>query len=127
MEELPNVTLEKVGAKSVPIASTGGDKTMFMVFLASRMVVDGQGNIVHVTKEPPLLLFKGAPDGKISKEIATAAEQSPHACDALTTDNGWMNGPTFLGWCKKRLAFVKKGILIVDLLQLTVIQKYWLG
>jgi len=55
-EEVPNVTLEKVGAKSVPLSTTGKEKTMFTVFLASQVIVNAQGDVMKTTKEKPPLL-----------------------------------------------------------------------
>ena len=40
-------------------------------------------------KEVPVILFKGAHDGKISKEIAAAAGAMAQTC---TTANGWQTG-----------------------------------
>ena len=44
-------------------------------------------------KEPPLLLFRGASSGKIAKEVAAAVGDQ---AEAVTTENGWMNGNTML-------------------------------
>ncbi|EPS72038.1 hypothetical protein M569_02720 [Genlisea aurea] len=115
MEEIGGTTLETQGTKHVHIASGGGDKTMFTTFLASRLVVDGNGDVVSIKKEAPLILFKGAEKGKIQKEIAKAAQESEFQCTVATTANGWQTGETFLAWLKDHIRAKKKTLLVVDL------------
>ena len=132
MEELPGLTMEVAGAKDVQVQTTGGEKTMFTVFLASRMVVDEAGKILkvcsvldgensraiaccQVSKEPPLIIFKGAEKGRITAEIQKAKAESDHACAVATTQNGWQTGDLFLQWVKQTVKFSKKVLLVVDL------------
>jgi hypothetical protein len=115
MEEIGGTTLETQGTKHVHIASSGGEKTLFTIFLASRLSIDGNGNIQAIKKEPPLILFKGAEKGKIQKEIAKAAQDAEFQCSVATTPNGWQTGETFLTWLKDHIRAKKKTLLIVDL------------
>ncbi len=115
MEEIGGTTLETQGTKHVHIASSGGEKTLFTIFLASRLSIDGNGNIQAIKKEPPLILFKGAEKGKIQKEIAKAVQDAEFQCSVATTPNGWQTGETFLTWLKDHIRAKKKTLLIVDL------------
>jgi hypothetical protein len=86
---------------------------MFTVFLASRLVANAKGEVVQVKKEKPVLLFKGAKEGKISKEISQASTE--FGCTAHTSDNGWMNADLFLDWCKAVPGKVDNALLVMDL------------
>ena len=73
-EELPSVTMAPRGSQKVPIASSGQEKTIFTVFLHSSLGVDDWGNPKPVRKEPPVIIFKGAAEGPVSRSIAQAAD-----------------------------------------------------
>ena len=72
-EELPNVTMTPRGSRKVLVRSGGHEKTLFTVYLHGSMKLDEWGNVVSVKKEKPVILFKGATDGPVSRAIATAA------------------------------------------------------
>ena len=106
-EELPNTTLAHKGSKKVALRTTNMEKSMFTAWLSCAIIVDNDGTIVDIIKDPVVTMFAGVPGAKIAKEVATDG--------GIVTKNGWQTGDTFLAWVRKRLADVKDCILIVDL------------
>jgi hypothetical protein len=72
-EDLPNATMAPIGSKKVLIRTTGNEKNMFTVFLHSTLKVDDLGRAIRVEKGLPVILFKGAESGPVSRSIAEAA------------------------------------------------------
>ena len=101
-------------------------KTMFTVYLHSSIRLDNWGNLLSVHKERPVILFKGAEAGPVSRAIARAAGTDAgikSLVDGVSffffptvtfvTPNGWMNGEVFL---KTMQEFVikKQTLIVVD-------------
>jgi len=72
-EELPNVTMAEKGSQKVQVRTSGQEKNMFTVFLHSSMRLDDWGNLLSVQKEKPVIIFKGAEDGPVARQVAEAA------------------------------------------------------
>jgi hypothetical protein len=58
-EEIAPRTLAVRGSKKVPIRTTGGERSMYTVFLASQVQLDNNGQVVITKKYPPQVIFKG--------------------------------------------------------------------
>jgi hypothetical protein len=72
-EEVTPVTMNQRGAKKVTVRTTGQEKTMFTVYLSSMVQLDGNGVVMKCVKCKPLVIFKGATDGPVSRSVAAAA------------------------------------------------------
>ena len=74
---ISNTTLEKRGAHTVNLKSTGHEKSKITVCLTA--AADG-------TKKKPFIVFKGA-----KREVKKLNEEFKTRCVVASSDNGWMN------------------------------------
>ena len=88
-----NMTVDKLGAKTVMIKTTGHEKTRFTVVLAC--MADG-------TKLPPMVIFKRKTMPK---------EKLPKGVFVHVDEKGWMNEEGMLLWIKKIWAARPGGLL----------------
>ena len=86
---ITNTTVEKTGAKEVPLKSTGNEKVSVSVRLTGK--ADG-------TKCKPFIVFAGA-----KRESKTLHEEFKRKCSIATSVNGWMNELVTLRWCNEIL------------------------
>ena len=83
VDPIQDATVETVGAKSVPIFSTGYHKAKFTVMLSAK---------ANGSKLKPFIALKGK---RLPKELSNFND-----ADIVMTSNGWMNEDTTLTWIK---------------------------
>ena len=98
----PNRTVSSKGEKSIPISTTGNEKTAFTVVLSCA---------ANGTKFPPMVIFK-------RKTIPK--ENFPKGIEVRANEKGWMNEEEMTGWLnsvfrkRKGMFFKPKALLIMD-------------
>ena len=88
-----NTTVEKTGAKSVVMKTTGHEKVMVSVCLSAK--ADG-------TK--PMIVFRGA-----KRESKSLDEEFKHRCVVASSVNAWLNEELTLEWVKRVLGSLSFG------------------
>ena len=66
-EELQNTTLAPKGSKKVALCTSNMEKSMFIAWLSCTIIVNNDGTIVDIDKDPVVTMFAGVPDAKIVK------------------------------------------------------------
>ena len=84
-----NSTVEKVGAKTVTMKSTGHEKSRVSVCLTAK----GDG-----VKLKPFIVFKGA-----KRDVEALNKEFHGKCVVASSENGWMNTPLTNNWVEKVL------------------------
>ena len=84
-----NTTVDRVGASSINLKTTGHEKVMVTVRLSTR--ADG-------TKLKPFIVFRAA-----KRETKKLNEDFRHKCVVTTSSNAWMNEELTLNWVKSVL------------------------
>ena len=84
-----NTTVDKVGATSVNLKTTGHEKVMVTVCLSAR---------ADRTKLKPFIVFRGA-----KQESKKLNEDYKHKCVIATSANAWMNEALTLNWVRSVL------------------------
>ena len=84
-----NTTVDRVGASSINLKTTGHEKVMVTVRLSAR--ADG-------TKLKPFIVFRAA-----KRETKKLNEDFRHKCVETTSSNTWMNEELTLNWVKSVL------------------------
>ena len=84
-----NTTIDRVGASSINLKTTGHEKVMVTVCLSAR--ADG-------TKLKPFVVFRAA-----KRETKKPNEDFRHKCIVTTSSNAWMNEELTLNWVKSVL------------------------
>ncbi|GFU92676.1 pogo transposable element with KRAB domain [Trichonephila clavipes] len=101
----PTRTVNVRGASSIPINTTGNERTSFTVFLCCA---------ANGLKLPPMLIFK---------RKTLPKENFPKCVELRTNENGWMNEQIMLSWLQtiwrklKNTFFRPKAFLIMDSLK----------
>ena len=95
-------TVNKTGAKDVPLKSTGREKVRVSVCLTAK--ADGK-------KLKPFIVFAGA-----KRETKTLHSEYKNICSVASSTNGWMNEELTLRWIKEIIGMFsfKKRLLAWD-------------
>ena len=89
LEFFSNKTIEKTVANTVYINTHGGEKMRLTLILC----VNSKGD-----KLPPLLIFKGAKDGKKEKILNNCSDCKNKKIYVLCQENSWADKTIFLYW-----------------------------
>ena len=89
LESLTGTTLEKIGEKTVKIRSSGQSKQRVSCILC--IFANGQ-------KAPPMLVFKGVPEGTLENKLKKLPDVINKKIFVLCQNNAWVDSQTFIKW-----------------------------
>jgi hypothetical protein len=87
----PRTTIERIGTRSVNIRSSSSSTMRVTV----AVTISSAGDMLR-----PLIVFKGAPNGRIARGLSSFPEQSVYACQR----RAWMDETVMLLWIREVLS-----------------------
>ena len=92
LEPITNTTLEKIGEKTIKIRSFGKMKQRISCILC--VLSNGK-------RLPPMLVFKGVPDGTLEKRLNKLPEVKNNRIYIACQKNSWVDASTFINWLNR--------------------------
>lgn len=89
LEPITGTTLEKIGEKTVQIRTFGKSKERVSCILCI---------FANGSKAPPMLVFKGVPEGTLEKKLNKLPEVAENKVLILCQKNAWVDIQTFIKW-----------------------------
>ena len=90
-EMVGSTTLEKCGSRTVNIKSSGSSSLCTVIL---DVIMSGD-------KLPPMIVFKGTPDGRISREWTRSGSKFPATNTYTTQNKAWVDHDVFQQWVAK--------------------------